>query len=145
VSICFSKGLGAPVGSVLVGSKALLQSAHRWRKVLGGGMRQSGVLAAACLYALDHNVERLAEDHANAAHLAKGLAEIDQVKVQSQATNMVFAHFPTPHCVPLEAWLKERGVLTQMVYASRFVTHMDVSRADIDTFVSAVKGYFAAH
>jgi threonine aldolase len=145
VSICFSKGLGAPVGSVLVGSNALLQSAHRWRKVLGGGMRQSGLLAAACLYALDHNVERLADDHANAAHLAAGLAQIEQVKVQSQATNMVFAQFPTQHCEPLEAWLKERGILTQMLYASRFVTHRDVSRADIDTLVAAVKGYFAAH
>jgi threonine aldolase len=145
VSICFSKGLGTPVGSVLVGSKDLLQSAHRWRKVLGGGMRQAGVLAAACIYALEHNVERLAEDHANAAHLAAGLAQIDQVKVLSQATNMVFAQFPSQHCVPLEAWLKERGILTQMLYASRFVTHMDVSRADIDTFLSAVKGYFAAH
>ena len=143
VSICFSKGLGAPVGSVLVGSKALLDVAHRWRKVLGGGMRQAGVLAGACLYALDHNVERLAEDHDNAAHLAAGLAQIDQVTVQSQATNMVFAQFPQEHCAPLEAWLKERGILTQMLYASRFVTHMDVSRADIDTFVVAVKDYFA--
>jgi len=145
ISICFSKGLGAPVGSVLVGSQALIESAHRWRKVLGGGMRQSGVLAAACLYALDHNVERLAEDHANAAHLANGLAQIEQVKVESQATNMVFAQFPQAHCAPLEAWLKERGILTQMLYASRFVTHLDLTRADIDTFVSAVKQYFAQH
>jgi threonine aldolase len=76
VSICFSKGLGAPVGSVLVGDKALLADAHRWRKVLGGGMRQSGVLAAACLYALEHNVEGLAQDHANAAALAQGLGQI---------------------------------------------------------------------
>ncbi|KVN31918.1 threonine aldolase [Burkholderia stagnalis] len=143
VSICFSKGLGAPVGSVLVGSRPLLERAHRWRKVLGGGMRQAGILAAACLYALEHNVERLADDHANAAHLAEGLARIDEVKVLSHATNMVFAQFPEADCVPLEAWLKERGILTQMLYASRFVTHCDVSRADIDTFVSAVGGYFA--
>lgn len=143
VSICFSKGLGAPVGSVLVGSRELIERAHRWRKVLGGGMRQAGVLAAACLYALEHNVDRLAEDHANAAHLAAGLAGIDQVTVQSQATNMVFAQFPKEDCAPLEAWLKERGILTQMLYASRFVTHLDVSRADIDTFIAAVKGYFA--
>ncbi|WP_042877157.1 low-specificity L-threonine aldolase [Cupriavidus necator] len=142
VSICFSKGLGAPVGSVLVGRKTLIDVAHRWRKVLGGGMRQSGVLAAACLYALDHNVERLADDHDNAAHLAAGLAQIDEVSVQSHATNMVFAQFPPEHCAPLEAWLKERGILTQMLYASRFVTHKDVSRADIDTFVAAVKEYF---
>ncbi|WP_322062522.1 low-specificity L-threonine aldolase [Paraburkholderia sp. J63] len=142
VSICFSKGLGAPVGSVLVGSKALIDVAHRWRKVLGGGMRQSGVLAAACLYALDHNVTRLADDHANAERLAAGLAQIDEVKVASLATNMVFAQFPQADCAPLEAWLKERGILTQMLYASRFVTHLDVSAADIDTFVAAVKGYF---
>lgn len=94
ISICFSKGLGAPVGSVLVGSRPLIERAHRWRKVLGGGMRQAGVLAAACLYALEHNVERLAEDHANAAHLAEGLARIEPVKVMSHATNMVFAQFP---------------------------------------------------
>jgi threonine aldolase len=143
ISICFSKGLGAPVGSVLVGGKALIESARRWRKMLGGGMRQSGVLAAACLYALEHNVERLAEDHANAEHLAHGLAQIDEVRVQSQATNMVFAQFPPEDCAPLEAWLKERGILTQMLYATRFVTHMDVTRADIETCVSAVKAYFA--
>ncbi|RQH05364.1 low-specificity L-threonine aldolase [Paraburkholderia dinghuensis] len=143
VSICFSKGLGAPVGSVLVGSKALIDVAHRWRKVLGGGMRQSGLLAAACLYALDHNVERLADDHANAARLAAALAQIAEVTVLAQATNMVMARFPQEHCAPLEAWLKERGILTQMLYASRFVTHLDVSAADVDTFVEAVKGYFA--
>jgi threonine aldolase len=143
VSICFSKGLGAPVGSVLVGSAALIERAHRWRKVLGGAMRQSGLLAAACLYALDHNVERLAEDHANAERLAQGLAEIEQVKVLSVATNMVFAQFPEADRAPLEAWLKARGILTQMLYASRFVTHCDVSRADVETFVGAVKEYFA--
>lgn len=142
VSICFSKGLGAPIGSVLVGSKALIELASRWRKVLGGGMRQAGILAAACLYALDHNVERLATDHENAAHLAFTLAQIDEVTVLSQATNMVFAQFPPEHCQPLEAWLKARGILTQMVYASRFVTHMDVSRSDIDLFVAALKTYF---
>ena len=144
VSICFSKGLGAPVGSVLVGSKAFIEVAHRWRKVLGGGMRQAGVLAAACLYALEHNVERLAEDHANAAHLASGLAQIDEITVLSQATNMVFAQLSPAHCQPLEAWLKERGILTQMTYSSRFVTHLDVSRSDIDVFVAAVKAYFGA-
>ncbi|WP_250439643.1 low-specificity L-threonine aldolase [Caballeronia sp. AZ1_KS37] len=143
VSVCFSKGLGAPVGSVLVGSKALIDVASRWRKVLGGGMRQSGVLAAACLYALDHHVDGLAQDHDNAAHLAAGLAQIDGIKIQSHATNMVFAQIPEAHCARLEAFLKERGILTQMLYASRFVTHRDVSRADIDTVVRAVKDYFA--
>ncbi|HEY1608501.1 MAG TPA: GntG family PLP-dependent aldolase, partial [Paraburkholderia sp.] len=143
VSICFSKGLGTPVGSVLVGSGALIESARRWRKMLGGGMRQVGVLAAACLYALDHNVERLADDHENAERLAAGLASIAEVKVVSQATNMVFAQFPQDRCAELQEWLKERGMLTQMLYATRFVTHLDVSAADIDAFVSAVKAYFA--
>ncbi|WP_244816085.1 low-specificity L-threonine aldolase [Caballeronia sp. Lep1P3] len=144
VSICCSKGLGAPVGSVLVGSKALVDVAHRWRKVLGGGMRQAGVLAAACLYALDHHVDGLAQDHDNAARLAAGLAGIDGIVIQSHATNMVFAQIAKAHCAPLETWLKDRGILTQMLYASRFVTHRDVSRADIDTVVGAVKAYFAA-
>ena len=144
VSICFSKGLGAPVGSVLVGSRELIEQAQRWRKVLGGGMRQAGLLAAACLYALDHNVERLADDHANAARLAAGLAQIAEVQVISHATNMVFAQFPDAHCAPLEAFLKSRGILTQMLYASRFVTHLDVSTADIEIFLAAVKTYFSA-
>ncbi|KVE35502.1 low-specificity L-threonine aldolase [Burkholderia sp. TSV86] len=143
VSICFSKGLGAPVGSVLVGSRELIAQARRWRKMLGGGMRQSGLLAAACLYALEHNVERLADDHANAEHLAQGLARIDEIKVLSQATNMVFAQIPEADCAPLETWLKARGILTQMLYSARFVTHLDVSRDDIDTVVGAISAYFA--
>jgi threonine aldolase len=106
-------------------------------------MRQSGILAAACLYALEHNFERLADDHTNAAHLADGLARTGQVKVLSHATNMVFAQFPEADCAPLEAWLKERGILTQILYASRFVTHCDVSHDDIDTSVDAVGAYFA--
>jgi threonine aldolase len=142
VSICFSKGLGTPVGSVLVGGRELVARAHRWRKVLGGGMRQSGVLAAACLYALDHNVERLAQDHANAERLARGLARIDQIEVTSQATNMVFLRIPQPHCAPLESWLKQRGILIQGLYGTRLVTHLDVRDADIDTVVAAVKAYF---
>ena len=127
---------------MLVGNRALIERAQRWRKVLGGGMRQSGILAAACLYALDHNVERLADDHANAAHLAEGLARIDTVKVLSHATNMVFAQFPKPIARRSRRG-SERGILTQMLYASRFVTHCDVSRADIDTFIDAVGAYFA--
>jgi threonine aldolase len=143
ISLCFSKGLGAPVGSVLVGSPDLIEQARRWRKVLGGGMRQSGLLAAACLHALDHHVERLATDHENAARLARGLAQIEAASVTSQATNMVFAQFPQEHCVALETWLKERGILTQMLYASRFVTHLDVSAEDIDTFIATVQAYFS--
>jgi threonine aldolase len=143
ISVCFSKGLAAPVGSVLVGNADVVERAARWRKVLGGGMRQAGVLAAACLYALEHHVERLAEDHANAEHLAKGLAQIDQVQVLGQATNMVFLQFPLADCAPLEAWLKARGILTQVLYASRFVTHRDVSRDDVERVIAAIKGYFS--
>jgi len=143
VSICFSKGLGAPVGSVLTGSKELIGRAYRWRKVLGGGMRQSGFLAAACLYALEHHYERLAEDHFNAELLAQGLAGIAEVTVVGQATNMVFARFPQQHCRPLEAHLAERGILTQVVYDSRLVTHLDVTAADVATYLGAVKQYFS--
>lgn len=98
VSLCFSKGLGAPIGSVLVGSKDMMDVARRWRKVLGGGMRQSGYLAAACLYALDHHINRLTEDHANAQILAEGLGEIEEIRVKAAATNMVFAEIPANHC-----------------------------------------------
>jgi len=143
VSICCSKGLGAPVGSVLVGSREFIARAYRWRKVLGGGMRQSGFLAAACLYAFDHHYQRLAEDHRNAERLAQGLRDIPQVTVQGQATNMVFARFPAEHCLPLQAALAGQGMLTQVVYESRFVTHLDVTEADIDRFVAAVRRYFA--
>lgn len=143
VSICFSKGLGAPVGSVLVGSAELIARAHRWRKVLGGGLRQAGVLAAACLYALEHNVARLAEDHDNAERLAQGLGEIDELKVLGQATNIVFARLSPDDCGPLGAWLKSQGILTKMLYDTRFVTHLDVTRADVDTVVTQVKAYFA--
>jgi threonine aldolase len=143
VSICCSKGLGAPVGSVLVGPSDFIGRAHRWRKVLGGGMRQSGFLAAACLYAFEHHVERLAQDHRNAERLAQGLAGIQEVTVTGQATNMVFVQFPADHCLGLEAHLGQRGILAQVVPQSRLVTHLDVTEADIDTVVAAVKQYFA--
>lgn len=144
VSLCFSKGLGAPVGSVLAGSRELVEKALRWRKVLGGGMRQSGLLAAACLYALDHNVERLAQDHANAAALAQGLAGIAQLRVTGQHTNMVFLEIPQAHCAPLEAHLKSRGILVQALYGTRLVTHLDISERDIAAVVAAIKDYFAS-
>jgi threonine aldolase len=142
VSLCFSKGLGAPVGSVLVGGRALLERARRWRKLLGGGMRQSGLLAAACLYALEHNVERLAQDHANASVLAQGLRGIAQLEVTAQDTNMVFLRIPQPHCAPLEAHLKARGILVQALYGTRLVTHLDVGAQDIAAVTAAFKSYF---
>ncbi|OZI27880.1 low-specificity L-threonine aldolase [Bordetella genomosp. 7] len=144
VSICFSKGLGAPVGSVLVGSRALIDSARRWRKVLGGGMRQAGVLAAACLYALEHHVERLAQDHENARLLAEGLAGIDGVKVLAQDTNMVFAEF-TRDAEALSRALHEQGILVRAVYGgpTRLVTHLDVSADDIRKTARAVRDFYA--
>lgn len=141
-SLCISKGLGAPVGAVLVGDAAFIERAARWRKMLGGGMRQSGYLAAACIYALENNVERLADDHANAARLAAGLGEVSALTVNAQATNVVFLNIPEAHAKPLEEFLKQRGMLMQGVYAARLVTHLDVSRDDIDAFVAAVKDYF---
>ncbi len=142
-SLCISKGLGAPVGALLVGDRAFIERAHRWRKMLGGGMRQSGYVAAACIYALENNVERLHDDHENAALLAAGLGEIAEITVLAQATNVVFLNIPETHAKPLEEFVKARGMLMQGVYAARLVTHLDVSRDDINAFVAAVKAYFA--
>ncbi|CAB3717567.1 low-specificity L-threonine aldolase [Achromobacter piechaudii] len=145
VSICFSKGLGAPVGSVLVGSQELIGRAHRWRKMLGGGLRQAGVLAAACLYALDHHVERLAEDHENARALAEGLRGIAGVKVLSQDTNMLFVEFEPARCDSLTAALGEEGILMRAVYGgpTRLVTHLDISADDVQRIVQAVARHLA--
>ncbi len=141
-SLCISKGLSAPVGAVLVGERAFIERAHRWRKMLGGGMRQAGYVAAACIYALENNVERLHDDHENAAALAAGLRDVEQITVLAQATNVVFLNIPEAHAKQLEAFLKDRGMLMQGVYAARLVTHLDVSLADVDAFVVAVKDYF---
>ncbi len=129
VSFCLSKGLGAPVGSVLVGSKEIIEKARRWRKVLGGGMRQAGILAAAGIHALSHHVDRLAEDHNHARMLAEGLAQIkdlgvDPSKVQ---TNMVFFTLEPSRFKALEAYLKERGILISGRERVRLVTHLDVT------------------
>lgn len=142
-SLCISKGLGAPVGALLVGNRAFIKRAHRWRKMLGGGMRQSGYVAAACIYALENNVERLHDDHENAALLAAGLRQIAEITVLAQATNVVLLNIPEAHAKPLEDFVKARGMLMQGVYAARLVTHLDVSRDDIHAFVVAVKDYFA--
>jgi threonine aldolase len=145
VSICFSKGLGAPVGSVLVGDAELIERARRWRKVLGGGMRQAGVLAAACHYALDHHFDRLAEDHDNAAWLARALSDVTQIDVLSQATNMVFIRIPDADAKALEQHLESQGILMRSTYGgpTRLVTHLDVSRQDLQILVDAIKAYYA--
>lgn len=127
VSICLSKGLGAPVGSVLAGSKSLIERALRWRKVLGGGMRQAGLLAAAGLYALEHHVERLAEDHANAARIAALLDSV-QPGCARAATNMVFVDLPEQRLLKLKAQLAIDGI---RIRGSRWVFHLGIGPKDM--------------
>jgi threonine aldolase len=136
VSLCFSKGLGAPIGSMLCGSKAFIRRAHRWRKVCGGGLRQVGVLAAAADHALTHHVARLSQDHAHARRLAEGLANIPGVVVVAPETNIVFVDLP-------EAFVRSganavqvlgaRGLLCTGERRLRLVTHLDVSASQIES------------
>jgi len=142
VSVCLSKGLGTPAGSVLCGSKDLIKSAHRWRKMLGGGMRQAGILAAAGIYALDHHIARLAEDHDNAAHLAKALAEIPALKVTVPDTNILFVDVPPADCAPLAEEFKRQGVIALVSPRLRLVTHLDLSRADIDRLIGIFQAFY---
>jgi threonine aldolase len=144
VSVCLSKGLGAPVGSILVGSRDLIEAAHRWRKMLGGGLRQAGVLAAAGLHAIDHHVDRLADDHANADVLANGLRTIDALKVRGPFTNMVFVDLRESDVAPLAAHLRGAGIVASAYAQTRFVTHLDVDRAQIERVVARVKDFYAA-
>ena len=145
VSVCFSKGLGAPVGSALVGSRAFIDRARRVRKMLGGGMRQVGLLAAAASYALDNHIDRLADDHANAKRLADGLASIRGVDVVAPDTNIVFASIAADRSTEaLLAHLKERGVLATGLIGLRFVTHLDIDSGGVDRAVSAVAEFMAA-
>lgn len=139
VSVCFSKGLGTPAGSALVGSKALIERAHRWRKMLGGGMRQAGILAAAAIHALDHHVERLAEDHAHARRLAEGLQGLPGVSVQPPQTNIVFVDVAREKAAGLVERLRAGGVLCTGLYKLRLVTHLDVGPADIDRAIAVLR------
>jgi threonine aldolase len=136
ISVCLSKGLGAPIGSVLVGSKRLIDDARRWRKVLGGGMRQAGILAAAGLYALQHHVARLAEDHDNAEHLAQGLRAAGY-PVTAPQTNIVYVDLAAAEVASLGEHLRARGILATLSEHTRLVTHLDVSRAKIAAVVRA--------
>jgi threonine aldolase len=139
VSVCFSKGLGTPAGSALCGSRALIASAHRWRKMAGGGMRQSGVLAAAALHALDHHVQRLADDHANASRLADGLRGLPGVSVTPPQTNIVFVDLTPEKATGAVERLRQRGVLATGLYRLRLVTHLDVSAGDIDRGIQVLR------
>ncbi|MGQ7247373.1 low-specificity L-threonine aldolase [Halomonas sp. V046] len=141
-SLCFSKGLGAPVGSLLVGGDRFIERARRWRKTLGGGMRQSGILAAGCRHAFHHHVERLADDHRHARQLAQWLGQVPSLQVAGQATNMVFLDVPAPHCGPLEAHLAERDILVAVRPRTRMVTHLDVDEDAVRRVASEIASYF---
>jgi threonine aldolase len=140
VSCCLSKGLGAPVGSLVAGSREGIVRAHRFRKMLGGGMRQAGVLAAAGLYALEHNVKRLVEDHANALALADGLARIPGVELPARPeTNIVV--FRRADAPALAERLRAHGVLVGAISADtlRAVTHLDVSARDVERALAVLR------
>ena len=140
--IDFSKGLGAPIGGVLAGTRAFIDEVWRWKQRLGGSMRQSGICAAACIYALDHHVDRLADDHANARALARGLSQISGIEVQEPETNLVFF---TPDGTGISAdktvaELRNRGVLIAVMDGRiRACTHLDVSAAMIEEMIDHVR------
>src|SRR5437764_1024600 len=140
--IDFSKGLGAPVGGAISGSRAFIDEVWRWKQRLGGSMRQAGICAAACVYALDHNVDRLAEDHANARALARGLSQIEGIEVQEPETNLVFFR-PDGSGITGEkmvAALRPRGVLLAMMDGRiRACTHLDVTAEMIEEMVGLVR------
>jgi threonine aldolase len=142
ISVCLSKGLGAPVGSVLLGPKAFIEQGKRWRKMLGGGMRQAGIIAAAGLYALEHNVQRLAEDHENAANLSRGLAGIEGLTVTTPQTNIFYVDMPVTACEPLRQHLARQQIRASIGPHTRLVTHLDVSSEDVERVVAAFKDFF---
>jgi len=147
VSVCFSKGLGAPMGSALCGSKEFIAKAHRLRKMAGGGLRQAGFMAAAASYALDHHVLRLAEDHQLMQHLAQGLSGIPGLQVEAPQTNILFVDLvddAKAQGAALQAHLKQAGIDLTGLYRLRFVTHLDVDRAGVDRTIAAVRQFFNA-
>ena len=146
ISLCLSKGLGTPMGSVLCGSKALIKEARHWRKMLGGGMRQIGIMAAAGLYALDNNINRLEEDHANAAFLAYELSQITGITLISVNTNIIFITVDDLY-PELCAYLLKNGIRFPQTRNKqqliRLVTHLDVNSNDIKQVVNQVKCFFS--
>jgi threonine aldolase len=144
VSVCLSKGLGAPVGSVLVGTRALIEKARRWRKVTGGGWRQAGMLAAACQHALDHHVDRLAEDHARANRLAEQLSGLPGLTVAGQHTGMVFIEVPAERLADFKTHMAAAKVRMSIGYLPkiRLVTHLDIDDADVARVGEAFRAFF---
>ncbi len=145
VSLCLSKGLGAPVGSLLLGSRSYIEEARKWRKMVGGGMRQIGILAAAGIYALEHNIDRLAQDHANAERLAAGLERFLELSVQyhENQTNMVFFETDAGLARQLAGHLKRHNILITPSPITRLVTHLDISENDVSTTLKCVEGFFS--
>ncbi len=147
VSVCFSKGLGAPVGSALCGSRELIRQAHRIRKMAGGGMRQAGMLAAAAIYALDHHVERLSQDHLLAKRLETSLAQIPGLSVDPVHSNIVFVDVQEPlkaKAAGLIDHLKQHNILATGLYRLRFVTHLDVDAQGVDRAIAVIQDYFSS-
>ena len=146
-TFCLSKGLSCPVGSVVVGDEDFIHRARRWRKMLGAGMRQVGVVASAGTFALDNMIERLAEDHSNAKKLAQGLADIDGISVDPDSihSNIVYFNIPPGSGASISANLKERGILVNAGDpVMRMVTHYGISSEDIDyTLVALEEGFKA--
>ena len=143
VSCCLSKGLGAPVGSVLCGSVDFINRAKRWRKVLGGGMRQAGLLAAAGIYALNHHIARLTEDHQHALAVAHALTEIPPFTVLhgGAQTNMVHVALPDQHLDTLVEHMTMRGITIRRCNPLRLVFHLDIHAADVDKIIDAFKQF----
>ena len=145
VSICLSKGLGAPAGSVLCGTKNLIKRAQRYRKMLGGGMRQSGFIAAAGIYALEHHIERLQEDHDNAVRLANGLMSISpqsSLTLQMPETNILFVDVSANDVPSLQAYFDNAGVKVIIGARTRLVTHLDVTTADVDRVINVFQSFY---
>lgn len=143
VSICFSKGLGAPVGSLLCGSDEFIAAAKRWRKMAGGGLRQAGVLAAAIDYALDHHVDRLKSDHANAKRIAEAVSGLDAVTLLSNQTNMVFIELADEDTgAQFGQFLAERGIKALGGKRMRLVAHLGISEQDTDAVIASLEEYF---
>ncbi len=142
VSVCLSKGLGAPVGSVLCGTKPLIKEATRWRKMLGGGMRQAGMIAAGGLYALEHNIARLAQDHDNAVYFAAELSKLKGIQVSAPQTNIFYVDIPADACRGLNDVLQLTRIRVSMSPRLRIVTHMDASRDDIDRAITVFGDFF---
>ena len=144
VSVCLSKGLGAPAGTLLAGSRDFILEARRWRKVVGGGMRQIGFIAAAGLHALNHHIDRIEEDHANARRLADGLARIDGIDVDHNnvQTNMLFAKVADDRMEDFVAHCEQRHVHIIARNPIRMVTHLDVDAAGIDRAIEVMGGFF---